>query len=286
MKTFIPWWFKILAKIFLSRVPVNYSFWQRLGLFRHGSMDQASYVINVFNNHVNMAGLSGKLKGKTLLEIGPGDSVSTAIVAACYGARSILIDAGPYAATDIARYHKLVEVLSRSGLYPPDISLATTIDEILVICDARYLTQGLESFSFIETETVDFIFSQAVLEHVRKHEFLNTIHECFRVLKLKGVASHRIDLKDHLGGSLNNLRFNESIWESDFFVNSGFYTNRIRFPEMIALFKETEWSVDVGKITSWESLPMNRLSLSNDFSFLSDDDLLVSCFDVLLRKNK
>ena len=32
--------------------------------------------------------------------------------------------------------------------------------------------------------------------------------------------------------SLNNLRFNEYIWNSDIIVKSGFYTNRIRFEEM------------------------------------------------------
>ncbi len=88
MKKLIPWWLKIFAKIVLSRVPIGYSFWQRLGLFRHGYMDQASYTLNVFNAHVSRAGLDGKLQGKTILEIGPGDSIATALVAACYGSPS------------------------------------------------------------------------------------------------------------------------------------------------------------------------------------------------------
>ena len=52
MKALIPWWFKVFAKIILSRVPIGYGFWQSLGLFRHGDMDQASYALNVFNEHV------------------------------------------------------------------------------------------------------------------------------------------------------------------------------------------------------------------------------------------
>jgi hypothetical protein len=62
--------------------------------------------------------------------------------------------------------------------------------------------------------------------------------ECRRVLSDTGVASHSVDLKDHLEGGLNNLRFSEKLWESDFFVNSGFYTNRIQFYEMLNHFKE------------------------------------------------
>lgn len=111
------------------------------------------------------------------------------------------------------------------------------------------------------------------------------MHECFRVLTVDGVASHRVDLKDHLGGSLNNLRFSECIWESEFFVNSGFYTNRIRFPEMIALFKDAGLRVEIGDVRRWEHLPLKRQSFSNSFSYLSDKDLSVCGFDVLLQKN-
>lgn len=104
MKALIPWWFKNLAKICLSRVPIGYGFWRRLGLFRHGYMDKTSYVLNVFNGHVSRTGLTGNLKGKIILEVGPGDSISTAIVVACYGGRAILVDAGPFATTDMAVY--------------------------------------------------------------------------------------------------------------------------------------------------------------------------------------
>jgi len=107
---------------------------------------------------------------KKILVLGPGDSIATTLVAACYGARTILVDAGPFAVTDIAQYQKLVENFYCIGLKPPDISSAETLDDVLVACDARYLTQGLESFSSIEEGTVDLIFSQAVLEHVQKYE--------------------------------------------------------------------------------------------------------------------
>ena len=216
--------------------------------------------------------------------MGPGDSIATAIVAACHGARAILIDAGSFATSDIEGYRKFVNDLDRKGLNPPDISKAGTLDEIVVACNAQYLTQGLHSFGSIETGTVDLIFSQAVLEHVRKNEFLVTMRECFRVLTPEGIASHQVDLKDHLGGSLNNLRFNERVWESDFFVRSGFYTNRIRFPEMIDLFENVKFVVEVCDIRRWKQLPVKRQSLSNDFLYLSDADLMVSGFDILLRK--
>lgn len=285
MKQIFPWWLKVIAKIILSRAPVGYSFWQRLGLFRHGYMDKPSYVCNVFNEHVSRAGLDEKLYDKTILEVGPGDSISTAIIGACYGAKTILVDAGFFSKSDMAGYRNLAEALRHAGLNPPEISTAKTLYEILAACDARYLTRGLKSFSSIETGTVDFIFSQAVLEHIKKNEFIDTLGECFRVLTPEGIASHRVDLKDHLGGSLNNLRFSDRVWESKFLIRSGFYTNRIRFPEMIDMFNKTGFIVDICKVRRWKHLPVKRQFLSNDFLYLSDDDLMVSGFDVLLQKH-
>ena len=284
MKSRFPWWSKIFAKIVLSRIPVGYSSWRRLGFFRHGHMDQPAYVLNVFNEHVDRAGLDGKLQGKTILEIGPGDSIATALVAACYGARSILIDSGSFATTSIADYHNIAEVLEFEGLTPPDISKAKTLNDVLDACGAKYLTKGLESFSLIKDGAIDLIFSQAVMEHVRKYDFFSTMLECFRVLTAEAVASHRIDLKDHLGGSLNNLRFSERIWESEFFARSGFYTNRIRFPEMVALFEKAGFVVEISDVNYWEQLPIQRKNLAEIFLCISDEDLKVSGFNVLLCK--
>ena len=281
----IPWWFKILAKLILSRLPIGYHIWQKLGFFRHGYMDKFSYAMETFNKHISRAGLIENLGGKTILEMGPGDSIATVILAACYGAKAILIDVGSFANTKMDEYHELANALVCKGMFPPNISAANTISDILAACEARYLTQGLESFSSIETESVDFIFSQAVLEHVRGHEFLPTLRECFRVLKPEGIASHRIDLKDHLGGSLNNLRFSERVWESEFFASSGFYTNRIRFSEMITLFEEAGFRVEICHINRWKSLPLSKRVLSRPFQDLSDEELTISGFSCLLRKS-
>ncbi len=279
----LPWWVKIGAKIVLSRLPFGYGIWQKLGLFRHGSMDKGGYARGVFNQHIARAGLDGSLAGKTILELGPGDGVATALLAACHGARCILLDAGTFASKDLTVYQKLANDLSTAGFSPPDLSCAATLQDVLAACGAVYLTEGLTSFSHIETGSVDLIFSQAVLEHVRKHEFAETMRECRRVLSPNGVASHQVDLKDHLGGGLNNLRFNEKIWESDFFVQSGFYTNRIRYSEMLKLFKDAGFSVNVLDAARWDKLPIGRSALNVNFAKLPDDELKVKVFDVLLR---
>lgn len=279
----IPWWGKICAKVLLSRFSFGYAVWQRLGLFRHGQMDSSAYAIRVFNSHAERSGFLGSLNGKTLVEMGPGDSIATAIIAKAYGARAILVDAGAFVRADIEPCLELVRALRGLGLQAPDLSACRTIDDVLVQCEARYMTEGLTSLQQIEGRSVDLIFSQAVLEHVRKHEFLKTMRECRRILRLEGICSHQVDLRDHLGGALNNLRFSEKIWESNFFTSSGFYTNRIQFNRMLDWFSEAGFRTEVCEIRRWNALPTSRNRLASEFNKLSDDELNVSGFDVLLR---
>lgn len=286
IKTALPWWFKIGSKLVLSRVPIAYGFWQRLGLFRHGHMDTAEYSLGVFDAHVSRAGLSGSgLRGKVVLEMGPGDSVATAIIASAYGAKAVLIDTGDYAAGDMRTYRAIYDLLKNRGLKPPNILGASNIGELLQICDAQYLSNGMDDWQRVPSASVDLLFSQAVLEHVRKNEFATTQKECFRVLKPNAVASHRVDLRDHLGGSLNNLRFREQIWESGLFARSGFYTNRIRFSDMVESFRSVGFIVELGEVRRWEKLPTPKAKLSSEFRDVSESELCVSGFDVLLRKN-
>jgi SAM-dependent methyltransferase len=279
----IPWWAKIGAKLVLSRLPFAYVVWQRLGVFRHGQMDSCDYALRIFHTHVANAGLQDRLGGKTVLELGPGDSISTAIIAAAYGARAILVDSGNYVRADVAPYRELQRVLAEKGLPAPSVDDRADVAAILDRCGARYLTQGLQSLAQVETASVDMIFSHAVLEHVRRREFLQTMQECRRILKPGGVCSHQVDLRDHLGGALNNLRFSDQLWESEFFARSGFYTNRISFGQMPSLFSQAGFSVELSDVRRWSSLPTPRRRLAPQFRQVPDEDLLVSGFEVLLR---
>jgi SAM-dependent methyltransferase len=271
------------AKMVLSRLPIGYRFWQDVGFFRHGRMDSGRYAIQVFDKHVAHAGFAGRLAGRKVLELGPGDGVATAIIARTHGACAVLVDAGKFARTEAGPYRALCAELSGRGLSPPDLSAARTLDDVLAACDASYLTAGLESLRQIASGSVDLVFSQAVLEHVRRHEFLDSMRECQRILKPDGVCSHRVDLKDHLGGGLNNLRFSERVWESGFFARSGFYTNRIRYAEMIEIFERAGFDVEVTETNRWQMLPIRRSRLAPPFREMDVEQLCVAGFHALLR---
>jgi hypothetical protein len=130
---------------------------------------------------------------------------------------------------------------------------------------------------------VDFVWSHAVLQHVRRAEFLETMRELRRVLRADGISSHWVDLQDCLGGALNNLRFRESVWESPLMARSGFSTNRIRYSEMLALFKEAGFKAGVVQLNRWDRLPTSRSKLDDRFRGLPEDELCARCFHVILR---
>lgn len=276
------WRLKVLAKIILSRLPFGYSIWQKLGLFRHGQMDSSEYALKVFDSHVKRANLEGQLEGKVILELGPGDSISTSIIAAAYGAKSILVDAGDFMKRDVGTYKELSENLAKQNFRVPEITSDMNFKDVLRVTQSDYLTDGLNSLRSIPSNSVDFIFSQAVLEHLRRHEFLQIMTELRRILKPTGISSHQVDLKDHLGGALNNLTFSEKDWESDFFVKSGFYTNRIQFVDMVDMFKKAAFNVNITHINKWEKLPTSKSQMNEIFHKYTDEELLISSFDVIL----
>jgi SAM-dependent methyltransferase len=285
LSSLLPWQAKVAAKIVLSRVPAGYAVWRRLNLFRHGAMDDPAYAEDVFCSHLARVKERMALEDFVGLELGPGDSLLSAVIAKAYGARKTwLIDVGPYAAESVELYRAQADRLTARGLPAPDLSATETIQSVLAACNAEYCTEGLASLRAVPTGSVDFIWSQAVLEHVRRSEFAATMAETFRVLKPGGIASHRVDLRDHLGGKLNNLRFSEVWWEDDSIAKSGFYTNRIRYAEMLAEFRAQGFDVEVVDELRWEALPTPRHQMNSLFRGFADDDLNVFDFSVVLRK--
>lgn len=297
VKKVAPWWLKIGAKIVLARLPISYGFWKRLGLFEHGDMDQSQRALETFLEHAHTANVLTreddipKLKSDgtdyAVLELGSGDSLFTAVIARSLGASKIwLVDSGSFATTAMPLYVDLIDYLRKQGFQVPMVALPQTIRDILKICEAEYLTRGVSSLAQLPPNSVDYCFSNAVLEHIPRDDFALLATELYRVMKPEGVSVHRVDLKDHLGGGLNNLRFASVTWESDLFRKSGFYTNRIRFGEMISLFERAGFDCQLPRVMRWDTLPTPRAKLDEAFRCLPDDDLLVSGFDVVLRQKQ
>jgi len=297
LKEVVPWWLKIGAKVVLSRLPIPYAFWKRLGLFEHGDMNQSQRALETFLEHARTADVLSKesslpqLKtqgaGYAVLELGSGDSLFTAVIAWSLGASKIwLVDVGSFATTAMPLYADLIDYLRKQGFQVPPLAPPQAFRDFLKDCQAEYLTDGVSSLAQLPPNSVDYCFSNAVLEHIPNGDFALLAAEIHRVMKPDGVSVHRVDLRDHLGGSPNNLRFTGATWEGNLFRRSGFYTNRIRFGEMVALFDRAGFDCQFPRVVRWCALPTPRAKLDEAFRYLPDDDLLVSGFDVVLRRKR
>jgi SAM-dependent methyltransferase len=280
----IPWQLKIAAKIVLARLPLSYHFWEKIGLFKQGGMERPEYALRIFRRHFDAAGLAGKADGFVGLELGPGDSLCSALIAKTFGgSRTFLVDVESCATTDVSVYRRMEAHLRQLGMYPPNLDHCRTMDDVAEACGAEYMTEGLDSLRKIPSASVDFVWSNAVLPYVRRNQIVPTLQELRRVQRPGGVASHTIPIKDVIGGKLNDLRFGAGIWESPLMANSRFYTNRLRYLELLRLFREAGFEPEVVREICWKTLPIPRRKMAKEFAQLSEEDLQVSAFDVLLH---
>ena len=281
----MPWWIKIILKIILSRLPIDYQKWSGLDLFRHGNPNDMLQYIDKFNKHFNLAFSEQKPVDFVCLELGPGDSIATGIIAHSFGAKkTYLFDVGDFAIKDINYYKEFSKKLSKNKIKTPDISEINSFEELLSKFNIIYLKDGLESFQEIPNSSVDMIFSHSVIEHIRLAELPVIISELYRVVSKNGIMSHNIDLMDHLDYSLHSLRFSKSLWESNFFVKSGFYTNRLRYSQIIKIFTEKGFTLTLEESGKWPSVPINLKKIHNEFNHLTKNDLLIRTMHVVAKK--
>lgn len=283
LKWLIPWWLKIVFKLFLWPIP-NRILFRTLGFYKHGFMVDPNYAIGVVESHKQRSGF--EFTDAVIIEIGPGDSISTGIIAWAMGANKvILVDNGNYVSKDIRVYNKLIRSLFDMGFKKVDeLKECKSYDELLRKTRTIYLTKGVQSLKSIKDESVDFCFSQAVLEHIALNEFEDLLSEMYRIQKPGGLCSHQIDLTDHLGGSLNSLRFSNEVWECNFFKRAGFYTNRLRYNKIIDSFSSVGYIPIKIEKNKWSKLPLAIHKLAPEFRMISEYELLISSFYLVCEK--
>lgn len=279
-----PWWAKLYAKLVLSRLPIPYSLWRRLKLFRHGEMNDPEHAIRTFENYYRRAREHAEIApGFTVLELGPGDSILSGLVARSAGAsKAWLVDAGAFADTDVAACHRTLALLKQAGHADLGLLDAISVDDVLKRANVAYFTHGTASLADIPDASIDFFWSQVVLEHVPYDEFPELLRQLRRIVKPHGIGVHSVDFRDHLSNALNHLRFSQATWESRAFRNSGFYTNRIRPSAMLALFKNAGFDVEIVAETYWPEIPTPRSTMAMPFRDLPDAELLLAEYEVLL----
>jgi SAM-dependent methyltransferase len=136
----------------------------------------------------------------------------------------------------------------------------------------------------IKPDSVDFIFSQYVLEHV--DDLPGTYAALYRWLRPGGVMSHNIDYHCHgLARDWNaHWRYNDLIWRM-IRGNRPYLINRAANSDQLAMARESGFEV-VSEFPLHGETGLNRKMLARRFIHVSDEDLrTVACLIQVKKPN-
>lgn len=215
----------------------------------------------------------GDVKGKTLLELGPGGDCLLACHLLNAGAKKVIL-------LDIENHIHIppTEVNKYRSVYPEalDDKGALMSDKIDII---SYDKNGLVP---LPNDSIDSVYSFAVFEHIPNPSWV--IDEIQRIMKPTGKSFHQIDFRDHIfqQSSLFFLLFSNRVFNF-LFSRTGMWTNRIRYSQWRKLFTNSKFIILQEKTTTME---FNKLSSKHlkKLRFLSHEDIITTGASFLLTK--
>jgi len=205
------------------------------------------------------------LRGKTLLEYGPGDCPGVALLMLAYGAKKVFcVDRFPML-TESQKNRAAIEMVLRE--LPPEHQLrargayrdATRIEYLV-------RPSGLSGLR----EEVDFVYSRSVLEHV--DDVPATFADMAVAMKPGALAIHKVDLKSHglhRENQLDFLSWPKPLWDL-MFSEKGFpnrwrvdhYRRAIRSAGLRAVLLEATayaQAVEVAQVRPYLAAPFRQL---------------------------
>jgi SAM-dependent methyltransferase len=181
------------------------------------------------------------IAGARMLELGPGVNLGPQLILASLGAEVIVAD--PFLTVWDPDYHPALYAALAEQWSGPVEALKATIAAKSHEARLTTLKEPAEDLASIPSGSIDFVFSNAVLEHIV--DLAKVSAETARVTRAGGLASHTIDLRDHR----NFERPLEHILHGDRFFRAlvrliGFEIgNRLRSIEFWAAFERAGWRV-------------------------------------------
>ncbi|WP_157203955.1 hypothetical protein [Methylomonas methanica] len=225
------------AKRISGNTPVNYNWYS----FDESKVTlDAEYAVNIAFNYLN-AIPSGKsfIKGKSILELGPGINFATALIMRSWGARSVTV-ADRFLADFNENYHP--------KLYREVANILTTLDSesdvsILLECAKNgykeelinLLESPLEELQEIE-QKFDITLSNAVFEHLYNPRIASKV--LYSIMESGAIGIHQVDFRDHRDFSrpLEFLLIDEIEFVRMFDARLGECGNRVRPYQLEQLF--------------------------------------------------
>ncbi|MFW6106873.1 MAG: class I SAM-dependent methyltransferase [bacterium] len=250
----------------------------------------------------------GDVVGRVCLEIGTGWRPFLPMCLRMAGARrTITLDVNPWLDARYVREtyqafrEHLPRVADRIGVSAEKMETRWLDGEIdyeemsalLTGCGIDYRCPADAGNTGFPSDSVDFVVTCGVLEHIPPSD-LQRIHcECFRVLRPGGLGVHRISVGDHFRcadpsiNGANFLQFSDDAWQ--WYGGSGLaYHNRLRCVQHLDIFKECGFSVvheDVRMDTeALDAIHTGRLRVAPRFRAFTPEELAADFLKVIVVK--
>lgn len=298
------WKIKVLIQFFLSKLPMgeklNYLL-QRINK-SHNEENTKKRIVDL-SKSLRQINKHTPLEGATVVEIGTGWEPICSVLLYLMGVKTC----HTYDHVRHVRY-SLVEMLVRSIESELDeiskithiplsvlekrflnLKKSSNLDDFFSQTNIVYHAPGDASKTGLEENSVDLVYSHAVLEHVPKKIIYDLTIESKRVLKSSGVAYHLIGLHDHYSSfdkkvtKVNFLKYPEWLW-SFFVKNKISYHNRLREKHFLNIFEEcganTVWLEH--KIDPNDINVLRNMKIDKYFHGMSYEELAVYQTEIIL----
>lgn len=291
-----------------------------------GGTDSARYCYTVWLRHLSILYKNRFSKiPNTIAELGPGDSIGTGLAGLISGSKKfyaldviehtnikknisifdelVTLFANHSALPDDNEFPRVLPRLS-SYNFPSEIFAKNNLEKFLDKSRIQSLRNELVDMKkqkisiqymcpwndpkIIENDTVDMVFSQAVLEHVK--DLKHTYHAMYRWVKKGGCISNQIDFESHgLSDEWNgHWSFSDLTWK----LIKG---NRPYLINREPLSKHLEYAQDAGfeiiSVVPVKTFPseeyigtIERKKLAKKFRNMSEEDFTTTSAYVLARK--
>jgi len=264
----------------------------------HGSFSTEQMIHDYSSQMYHLRRINSRfpLQGKTVLEIGPGWHLVTALLFHLFGVkRMYLIDIEPKLDYKLCMQYLGVVSTRITDFDLPDqvanrlsaLKKASSLNQLLTMMRADYIAPGDARKTNIRTGSVDLVYSYGVIEHIPEDIIPEIFRECGRILNSNGRHYHNIGLHDHFeymgsGNGVNFLRYSNAAWNV-IAGNSIAYHNRLRKPYYLELLDQLG-----AKITYREEELLKKnldalctLKVSNEFAGYTLEEL--ACTELVVE---
>lgn len=254
-----------------------------------GAVDRkpARHFVDIWERHYGKAQGNGLSPPTVVVEIGPGDAMGVGLCSILAGAkRCIGLDEIEHA--NDRRNAELFEDLVRE--LGPLTHSSELVDATRLAIHGQQNSLGIvvsysapmSSAAGIEDATVDFLISNAVMEHVEN--IYDTYQTCARILKPGGVMSHEIDFRCH--GTANRWNghwtYDRDVWQK-IRGNRSYLLNRLPYSAQVKAIENLPFEILSAEVSRRDD-GVRREELAREFAGLSDDDLSTSIALIQARR--